>query len=67
VGESEAKAVRVAFSVIYSLMVDPVKLDKLLWLHEGDFLIGRRGKDLVGAPLHVVLYASVSMRMSIIR
>jgi hypothetical protein len=48
-------------------MVDPVKLDKLLWLHEGNFLIGRRGKDLVGAPLHeLVLYAPVSMRISTI-
>jgi hypothetical protein len=38
--------------VLDSLMVDPMKLNEIIWLHQGYLVIAGRLKDWMFAPLH---------------
>jgi hypothetical protein len=40
------------FSVINRLMVNPMKLNEIIWLHQGYLVIAGRLEDWMFAPLH---------------
>jgi hypothetical protein len=42
----------VFLSVLDSLMIDSMKLNEIIWLHQGYLVIARRLKDWMFAPLH---------------
>jgi hypothetical protein len=42
----------VFFSVLDGLMVDSMKLNEVIWLHQGYLVITGRLKDWMFAPLH---------------
>jgi hypothetical protein len=67
VREPKPVAEWVFLSVLDGLMVHPMKLNEIIWLHQSHLIIAGRLKDWMFAPLHyLVLYASVSIRMSTI-
>jgi hypothetical protein len=40
------------FSVLDGLMVDPMKLNEIIWFHQGYLVIAGRLEDWMFAPLH---------------